>query len=346
MSSIIGLVRAGIQQVKPYSSARDEFSGRARIYLDANENPHPTPFNRYPDPHQRLLKEKIAALRGINPGQIFIGNGSDEAIDLLFRVFCEPGRDCVMLPEPTYGMYGVCAAVNLVEQIVVPLTPDFQLNVPETMKRVSSACKLLFLCSPNNPSGNLLRPTDIETLLTGFPGVVVIDEAYIDFSASAGWVPRLSEFPRLVVLQTFSKAWGMAGLRLGVAFASEEIISWLNRIKPPYNINTLTQQLALEKISAGFPSAEVEAMKQERNRLARLLTELDITEKVYPSDANFLLVRVRHATNVYESLLRQEIVVRNRSMVTHCENCLRISVGLPEENTALIECLKNVAVIK
>lgn len=339
MSAIASLVRAGIQRVKPYASARDEFSGRASIYLDANESPYPTAYNRYPDPHQRLLKEKIAQLRGVEPNQIFLGNGSDEAIDLLLRVFCEPGKDRVVIPQPTYGMYSVSASVNLTEQVTVPLTADFQLNVAALRESTTPNCKLLFLCSPNNPSGNLLRHQDIAAILDFFPGIVVIDEAYIDFADSPGWVPRLPEFQRLVVLQTFSKAWGLAGLRLGMAFASNEIISWLNRIKPPYNINTLTQQIALEKISAPFPAAQIATLKQERARLALQLARLKITKQVYPSDANFLLVRVENANETYAHLLQHEMVVRNRSMVMLCENCLRITVGLPEENTKLIELL-------
>jgi histidinol-phosphate aminotransferase len=340
MSNITQLVRAGIQRVKPYASARDEFSGQASIYLDANESPYPTAYNRYPDPHQRLLKEKISALRRVHPNSIFLGNGSDEAIDLLLRVFCEPGRDRVIIPQPTYGMYAVSASINLVEQISAPLTSDFQLNVEAIEKLASPDCKMLFLCNPSNPSGNLLRDSDIEAVLSFFPGIVVIDEAYIDFAESPGWAPRLPDFPKLVVLQTFSKAWGLAGLRLGMAFASVEIISWMNRIKPPYNINTLTQQRAMEKISGPFPEAEIAEVKQERTRLARMLAGLKITEHVYPSDTNFLLVRVKNPNETYAFLLQHGIVVRNRSNVPGCENCLRITVGLPEENTRLIDALR------
>lgn len=338
-STVTPLVRAGIQNVKPYSSARDEFSGTARIFLDANENPFPTLYNRYPDPHQRKLKEKIGALKGVAPNQIFLGNGSDEAIDLLFRVFCEPKHDLAIIPQPTYGMYSVSASINLVETITVPLTRDFDLDVQAIEHVISQNTKLLFLCSPNNPSGNLLSREKMEYVLNIFPGIVVIDEAYIDFAASESWIHALNIYPRLVVLQTFSKAWGLAGLRLGMAFASTEIIQWLDRIKPPYNINTLTQQIALEALTRGTPREQVDVLKKERAALMAALANLTISEKVYPSDANFVLVKVKDANRVYQWLLEQEVVVRNRSMVALCENCLRITVGTPTENQKLIELL-------
>jgi histidinol-phosphate aminotransferase len=337
--SITHLVRPGIQKVKPYSSARDEFSGTASVFLDANENPFPTSYNRYPDPHQRALKQKLAELKRVQPDQIFLGNGSDEAIDLLFRVFCEPGKDQVIMPEPTYGMYSVSASINLVEAVSVSLSRDFDLDVAAIERAITPASKLLFLCSPNNPSGNLLSREKIVRLLDLFPGVVVIDEAYIDFAESESWLIQLDRFPRLVVLQTFSKAWGLAGLRLGMAFASVEIIGWLNRIKPPYNINAVTQQIALQALERGTPHEQVALLNAERNQLMEKLAQLPITEKVYPSDANFILVRMANANELYHWLLEQEIVVRNRSMVKLCENCLRITVGTPAENQKLIELL-------
>ena len=342
MNRIHDLVRPHLRHLKPYSSARDEFSGEARIFLDANENPFPSPYNRYPDPHQQRLRQKLSALKGVQPNQLFLGNGSDEAIDLLLRIYCEPGRDRVIIPQPTYGMYGVSAAINGIDVIPVPLTRDFDLDTTTVREAFSSAAKMLFLCSPNNPSGNLLNREKVAALIEAFPGIVVVDEAYIDFAESESWVTKLNDLPNLVVLQTLSKAWGLAGIRLGMAFASADIIAWLNRIKPPYNISTAAQEIALASISKGFPHEQVELLKQQRNELRSALACLAITEQIFPSDANFVLVRVKDADSLYQRLLERGVVVRNRSNVMWCENCLRITVGTPAENQHLIEQLKAV----
>ncbi len=342
MNRIHDLVRPHLRHLKPYSSARDEFSGEARIFLDANENPFPSPYNRYPDPHQQRLRQKLSALKGVQPNQLFLGNGSDEAIDLLLRIYCEPGRDRVIIPQPTYGMYGVSAAINGIDVIPVPLTRDFDLDTTTVREAFSSADKMLFLCSPNNPSGNLLNGEKVAALIEAFPGIVVVDEAYIDFAESESWVTKLNDLPNLVVLQTLSKAWGLAGIRLGMAFASADIIAWLNRIKPPYNISTAAQEIALASISKGFPHEQVELLKQQRNELRSALACLAITEQIFPSDANFVLVRVKDADSLYQRLLERGVVVRNRSNVMWCENCLRITVGTPAENQHLIEQLKAV----
>lgn len=340
MKHIHELVRPHLHHVKPYASARDEFSGAARIFLDANENPFPSRFNRYPDPHQQRLKQKLAALKGVTPEHLFLGNGSDEAIDLLFRIFCEPGQDHVIIPQPTYGMYGVSAAIHHVGVVPVSLSRDFDLDAEAVHNATSPRVKMVFVCSPNNPSGNLLSRRHLASVLETFPGIVVLDEAYIDFSETSSWVEKLHTYPNLVVLQTLSKAWGLAGLRLGLAFASPEIIGWLNRIKPPYNISSVTQELALEVLEKGFPDAHVNVLKQQRDHLSSELAKLAITEHVFPSDSNFVLVRVREANLIYTWLLEKGVVVRNRSMVALCDNCLRITVGTPEENEYLIELLK------
>jgi histidinol-phosphate aminotransferase len=341
------LVRPNIRAMKPYSSARDEFQGEAQVMLDANENSlgstGPSQFNRYPDPLQRAVKAELAKLKGVGPAQIFLGNGSDEAIDLLVRLTCTPGgSDSILLLPPTYGMYEVAANLNDVRIERLPLTPDFQLSPEIVAGILASSAKLVFLCSPNNPTGNLLHADAIEEVLRGFPGLVVVDEAYADFATAPSWTTRLAEFPNLVVLQTFSKAWGLAGLRLGMAFASPAIIGYLNKIKPPYNISEATQQHALAALAA---APHLEELRQQllagRNWLAERLPALPIVAEVFPSDANFLLVRFRpDATAVYDYLLGRGIVVRNRTTQPGCAGTLRLTVGSPAENQQLIAALQ------
>lgn len=340
---ILNLVRKNILALQPYSSARDEFDGQASIFLDANENPYPSDYNRYPDPHQRLLKKKIGEIKGVAPERIFIGNGSDEVIDLLLRAFCQPGIDEVLIPEPTYGMYGVSAAINNVHVKAVPLTADFDIDVDLTLCSVTPATKLIFLCSPNNPTGNLLSIERVTEIIDRFKGLVVIDEAYIDFTDSGGFIPGLGRYKNLVVMQTLSKAWGLAGLRLGMAFASMEVIAILNKIKPPYNIGGVTQKTALEKLSdLESKNQHVREIRSQRAALKSELESLKIVRAVFRSDANFLLVRIDQASNVYQLLLRNGIVVRDRSNVKLCGDCLRITVGTPEENSILIFELKKI----
>jgi histidinol-phosphate aminotransferase len=346
MFNLESIVRPNVLKMKPYSSARDEFKGSASVFIDANENNLGSlageKYNRYPDPHQKKLKEVIAGIKGVKSSQIFLGNGSDEAIDLLFRMVCRPGQDSMLHLPPTYGMYEVSANLNEVQLDAVQLTPDYQIPVREVLRQVKDTTKLIFVCSPNNPTGNLIEPESIETLLDNFDGLVVVDEAYIDFAESPSWATRLAEYPNLVVLQTFSKAWGMAGLRLGMAFASEEIIALLDKIKPPYNINEATQALALKALEQTEQLAYmIEEIVQEREMLVQALPNLDAVEKVYPSDANFLLVKVKDADGLYKFLLDQGIVVRNRSSLPGCEGCLRISIGTVEENQQLFQAIAN-----
>ncbi len=335
------LVRKNVLKLKPYSSARDEFHGSASVYLDANENPYPSPYNRYPDPHQLKLKEKISAIKNIPVNQIFLGNGSDEPIDLLIRAFCEPDIDKVLIPQPTYGMYTVSAEINNIEIKSIRLNAEFDLDIHSLQDAWDDHTKLIFLCSPNNPSGNLLNPKKIESVLNEFHGIVVVDEAYIDFTDSPGFVPLLSKYPNLVVLQTLSKAWGLAALRLGMCFASKEIIAVLNKIKPPYNINILSQQTALEELHFEVRKKRwVSEIINEREILRNGLMEIDSVQKVYPSDANFLLVKIENTRHVYDSLVKKGIIVRDRSNVVLCDDCLRITVGTPSENKTLLNELK------
>jgi histidinol-phosphate aminotransferase len=339
---INNLIRKNIQQLTPYSSARDEFKGDASVFLDANENPYPTSYNRYPDPLQKKLKERLGELKSVVPSQIFIGNGSDEAIDLLIRACCEPYQDSILVTEPTYGMYAVCADINAVNIQRVPLLPDFSLDSNRVINSITSSTKIIFLCSPNNPSGNLLERKKIEMILQSFTGLVVIDEAYIDFAKDTGFVSALSRYPNLVILQTLSKAWGLAGLRLGMCFASEEIIRVLNKIKYPYNINSVTQQIVYDTLlNTDQMKVRVGAILQEREKLQAALLELKMVLKVFPSDANFLLVKVLNANYIYQNLLLKGIVVRDRSNVSGCEDCLRITIGTQQENEVLINTLKN-----
>ncbi|HRO44216.1 histidinol-phosphate transaminase [Agriterribacter sp.] len=340
------LVRENVKQLVPYSSARDEFSGEAKIFLDANENSLGSPttkwYNRYPDPHQLKIKEKLSAIKGVPAKNIFLGNGSDECIDILFRAFCNPGKDNVIICPPTYGMYEVSAHINDVELRKVPLLENFQLDLVHMETRVDDFTKLIWLCSPNNPTANSLHREDVETVLNNFPGIVVIDEAYINFSRHRSFVQELAEYPNLVVLHTLSKAWGLAGLRLGMAFAGEAIIAVCNKIKPPYNIGQATQDLVLKALDQVEDVNEmIRILVKERDRMAAQLLSVGVVEQVYPSDANFLLVKVRDAKAVYRALLDKGIVVRDRSNVQLCEGCLRITVGSPAENEALLNSLKS-----
>ncbi len=334
-------LRPNILHLQPYASARSEYKGSASIFLDANENPFEHQgLNRYPDPLQWAIKQRIAVWRGVAPEQVFLGNGSDEAIDLLIRLCCQPGTDHILVMPPTYGMYEVCAHISGVEVKHVPLQADFQIHVEAVLAAVTPQSKLLFVCSPNNPSGNAFPPAEVEALVQGFPGLVVIDEAYVDFSAQPSALSLLNRYNNLAVLQTFSKAWGLAGIRLGMAFAQPELITWLNKIKPPYNISQLTQEAALQALQ--HPEryqGEVHLILQERAKLAQALVQLPIVERVFPSDANFLLVKVADPYGLYDWLVSQGIIVRNRANVLLCEGCLRITVGTPAENLQLLQAL-------
>jgi histidinol-phosphate aminotransferase len=338
------LVRDNIRKVKPYSSARDEFSGEASVFLDANENSLGSPlrkwYNRYPDPHQQKLKLAISQVKNIEADHIFLGNGSDECIDLLYRCFCEPGKDNVIICPPTYGMYEVSASINDVELRKAVLLPDFQLNLELIESLVNERTKMIWICSPNNPTANSIRYQDIEALLNNFPGLVIVDEAYINFSRQRSLLNELKEYPNLVIMQTFSKAWGLAALRLGMAFASKEIIEWLDRIKPPYNINQATQDLALEALQElGQVNDMIKEIVAMRDELANVFQRMPLVQKVYPSDANFLLVKMNKAGEVYDFLLKEGIVVRDRSKVQLCDDCLRITIGTEKENTLLVDAL-------
>jgi len=331
------LLRTNISKLQPYSCARDEFKGEASVYLDANENPYNAPFNRYPDPLQWKVKEQISKIKNIPVENIFLGNGSDEPIDLLFRAFCEPRIDNVVAIEPTYGMYKVCSGINDVEYRKVLLDDNFQFLADDLLLATNLYTKIIWLCSPNNPTGNCLNRTEIVSLLNAFEGIVVLDEAYIDFASENSFSEFLSLYPNLVILQTFSKAWGSAAIRLGMAFASVEIIAVLNKIKYPYNINILTQKQALQTIQdAEQVKKWVEILLTERTVLVNALQKLPIVEHIYPTDANFVLVKVSDANAIYNYLVNKSIIVRNRNTVSLCMGCLRITVGTPEENRILI----------
>lgn len=336
------IIRPNIRNLVPYSSARDEFKGSAEIFLDANENSFGSPikkaYNRYPDPLQWKVKQKISALKGVASTKIFLGNGSDEAIDILFRAFCNPATDNVIICPPTYGMYEVSANINDVAIQKINLTPDFQLDTKAVLAAVNENTKLIFVCSPNNPTANLLRSADIALLLNEFHGLVVVDEAYIDFAGDKSILSSLNQYPNLVVLQTFSKAWGLAGVRAGMAFASEEIIAVYNKVKPPYNVSESTQQILLKALENNTQVKNwIEATIQEREKLSAALARLPYVQQVYPSDANFVLVKMNDPKAVYSYLTEKGIIVRDRSKVTLCEGCLRITVGTEEENGKLIE---------
>ena len=340
-----GIVRGNIQRLKPYSSARSEFAGAGEVFLDANENAFGSPvgggYNRYPDPLQTALKGRLAPIKGVDPSQIFIGNGSDEAIDLLFRIFCEPGRDKAIICPPTYGMYRVSADINDVAVREIRLTGAFQLDVPEMLAGISERTKLIFICSPNNPTGNLIRRESVIEIARKFNGIVVVDEAYIDFAPEPSMIAELGSLPNMVILQTFSKAWGMAGLRVGLAFAGPEIIDLMNRVKPPYNVSGIAQRAVIDALN-GQESIEqwIVATLRQRVVLTDALRRFDFVETIYQSDANFILVHVDNADAVYGFLVDKKIVVRNRNNVELCEGCLRITVGTPEENRRLIEAFE------
>lgn len=339
-SDILKLVRPNIMRMEPYSCARSEFKGEARIFLDANENPYGT-YNRYPDPLQVAIKDKIAKIKGVRPGQIMLGNGSDEPIDLIYRIFCRPGVDNVVAIEPSYGMYRVAAETNDVEYRVAMLDADFNFDADAMLAEVDANTKVAWLCSPNNPTGNALPEDQIRKILDSFGGIVVIDEAYIDFASRPGWLRELDRHQRLIVLQTFSKAWGLAGVRCGMAFASEEIIDIFNKVKYPYNVNTLTQ----EAVSRALDEAEATATRvrgilDERERVVRQLGSLPLIRRIYPTDANFILVKVDDANAVYSALLNSGIVTRNRNKVSLCAGCIRVTIGTPAENDALIAKIK------
>jgi histidinol-phosphate aminotransferase len=336
------LLRKNILGMKPYSSARDEYKDLQAdmVFLDANENPFDTPLNRYPDPQQTRLKECIASQKMVSTDQLLLGNGSDEVLDLIFRAFCEPNQDSILTTPPTYGMYDVLANLNAVNNILVPLSPDFQLEVDSILDAIKPQTKLLFICSPNNPSGNSVERKAIERLLKNFNGLVVIDEAYIDFTKDHSWTQVLEEYPNLIVTQTLSKAYGLAGIRLGICYASKAIIAVLNKIKPPYNINSLTQEAAIKAFeNKDSVEAQIESILNERINLINAFKSVPFIKKIYPSEANFILIKVDDANKRYEELIKNGIVVRNRSSQLHCENCLRITVGTPSENTQLITLL-------
>lgn len=334
------LVRPNIRALKGYSSARHEFTGRADIYLDANENPYPTGFNRYPDPYASGVKNALVPIKQQPSQRMVLGNGSDELIDLILRIFCEPGQDQMLVLPPTYGMYRVAADVANVEVVEVPLTKRFQPDVPAILGRATERTKVLWLCSPNNPSGNDLQEGAVRDLVENFPGIVVIDEAYIDFTGRESYSRWIGQYPNLIVLQTFSKAYGLAGIRLGLAMASETIIDYFNKVKPPYNINELSQRVALEALGeTEAMQARTQSIIGQRALLAQYLGGLPYVERIYPSDANFLLVKVEDPQGLYQYLTNKGIIVRDRSKQMHCEGCLRITVGLPEENESLFRAL-------
>ena len=346
MFDLKNLIRDNIKTLKPYSSARHEFTGKASVFLDANENPYGSPlpdkFNRYPDPLQWQLKFQIARIKGVPAENIFVGNGSDEVIDLAYRIFCTPGKDNVIVCPPTYGMYEVSGNINDVEIRKVNLTSDFQLDVEGVMNAVDTNTKLIFICSPNNPTGNNMRREDVEIILNNFSGIVIIDEAYINYSKQKTFIQELTEYPNLVVMQTLSKAWGLAALRLGLCYASMDIIDLFNKVKPPYNINDASQLLALEALqNADLVNEWITASVQQKEILIKELSAFNFVEKIYPSDANFFLMKVKDASKLYDYLSENEIVVRNRSRDPGCENCLRITIGTPEENQQLLHLLTN-----
>jgi histidinol-phosphate aminotransferase len=335
------LVRHNIKNMTAYSSARHEFSGTASVFLDANENsfgsPLPDNFNRYPDPLQMEVKEKLSKIKGVPAQNIFLGNGSDEAIDL-----CEPARDNVIIFPPTYGMYEVCAEMNDVKVKKVNLTKEYQLDLEAIEQTIDPFTKLIFICSPNNPTGNSINRSDIEIILNNFDGIVAIDEAYINYAKQKTFISELTEYPNLVVMQTLSKAWGLAGLRLGMAFASKPIIDLMNKVKYPYNINTATQLLALEALeNIDWVNEHIATTVAEREKLRNEFLKIEVAETVFPSDANFLLVKIKNAKNIYDQLCEEGIIVRDRSKVTLCDDCLRITIGTPDENKQLLEALNN-----
>lgn len=347
MTDINLLLRQNIKELVPYASARDEFSGSANIFLDANENSLGSPlspaYNRYPDPHQVKIKNRLSQIKGLPPQNIFLGNGSDECIDLLYRAFCNPGKDNVIIHPPTYGMYEVTAHIHDAEVRRAPLTEYFQLDLEALESQVDENTKIIWICSPNNPTGNAFNRQDIEMILNNFDGLVVIDEAYVNFSRQQSFVSELTEYPNLVILQTLSKAWGLAGLRLGMAFAGDRIIEVMNRIKPPYNIGQSTQELVLEALTGTDGVNEmIREIVGMRNELADRISRLSFVLNVYPSEANFLLVKIKKARLIYETLLNEGIVVRDRSAVPGCTDCLRITIGTRQQNDKLLDILRHI----
>lgn len=342
---ITSLVRSMVREIAPYRSARDEYedSQAQKVFLDANENPYPNVANRYPDPLQRELKKVLAEVKGVRADQILLGNGSDEVLDLIFRAFCEPGQDEVILLPPTYGMYSVLSQLNNVKVVAVPLDQNFELDTEAILNRANANTKAIFICSPNNPSGNAIPMDQILTILNNFSGLVIVDEAYVDFSDVGSSLDFLKDFSNLIVCQTFSKAYGLAGIRLGVGYAHPLIIEYLNKIKPPYNINILTQNAALKALKdPSVVSEQVKELVDERKKMEKALLAFDFVKCIYPSDANFLLIQVDDALKRYEQFLEQDIVVRNRSSLLRCENTLRITVGTSQENKRLINVFKTI----
>jgi histidinol-phosphate aminotransferase len=342
MKPLEQLVRKNIWSLAPYSSARDEYSGKeAHVFLDANENPYNAPYNRYPDPLQRDVKKLLERIKGVPAENIFLGNGSDEAIDLPYRIFCEPGRDNVVSIVPTYGMYQVCADINDIECRQVLLDDNFQLHADAVLQACDEHTKIIWLCSPNNPTGNSLDRDEMMKVVEGFDGIVIVDEAYIDFAQQLSLRQELPTHPNLIILQTMSKAWGSAAIRLGMAFASKEIIAIYNKVKYPYNVNLLTQQQAMEMLKDPFEvDKTVKIILQERNRLMQAFRELPLCEQIYPTDANFFLARVTDAKRIYDYLVDKGIIVRNRSRIQLCQNCLRITIGTRTENNELLSALR------
>lgn len=338
---ITNLVRQNILNLQAYSSARSEFKGKANIFLDANENPYDSLYNRYPDPLQKEVKQEITKLKGIKAEQLFLGNGSDEAIDLLIRIFCEPAQDSIMVLPPTYGMYEVSANIANVGIQEVALTSDYQLDVNAILNQVIPTTKMLFICSPNNPTGNSMNPASIKKILDSFDGIAIIDEAYIDFAEQESCSKWIETYENLVILQTFSKAWGLAGIRLGMAFSNPQIIQLLNKVKPPYNVNVLSQEVALKALKQADKTQQaIQNIKTERQKLVKILAQFSFIQKIYPSDANFILIKIDQANLLYQYLVEQGIIIRNRSKLEHCQGCLRISIGTPQQNKTLVQTLK------
>lgn len=345
MFNMDNILRKNIKDLVPYSSARDEFKGEASIFLDANENSFGSPldrsYNRYPDPLQLKVKKRLSEIKGVPVKNIFLGNGSDEAIDILFRAFCNPGVDNVITLPPTYGMYEVSANINDIEVRKIPLRSDYQLNMEAIAEAIDDHTKIIFICSPNNPTGNSIDRQDIETIIANFNGLVVIDEAYINYSRQKTFIQELTEYSNLVILQTLSKAWGLAGLRVGMAFASEELIEVFNKVKPPYNINEASQELALEALqNVDQVNNWIKETVAERNKLIEELSQCALVIKIYPSDANFVLVKTTNPKAIYSYLVSLGIIVRDRSKVELCDGCLRITIGTPQENIELLNALK------
>lgn len=338
-NSINKLVRKNILELSPYSSAREEFSGNEGIFLDANENPYGV-YNRYPDPYQTQLKQKLAEIKNCNVNQIFVGNGSDEVIDLAFRIFCEPNLDKALTFSPTYGMYQVSADINTVELIQIPLNDEFQIDRKNVENYFNDKnLKLIFICSPNNPTGNLLNVDDIEFILQNFNGIVMVDEAYIDFADQKSFIEKLKIYPNLIIIQTLSKAWGLAGIRLGIALMNEEILAFYNKIKSPYNISSVNQEMALKSLNQTEEfNSNIKEILSERTKMINQFNQLKLVQKIYPTDANFILIKVGNADELYQKLVKKQIIIRNRNSAI--PNCVRITIGTPEENQKLINELK------